>query len=161
MAVARPETRRAPRRAPARRTGSQRRHLQVIPGGLQEKGETAARKPARPQRAPNVRFMAAASMVTTLFVFGVVVLNIILAQSSFELQRVHEEVAREEARYRQMRYQVATAEAPAELVEAAAAIGLVAPDLERHLLGPPIPSEATPSVQADDDGIKAILSKQP
>lgn len=122
------------RPVPARRS---RGHLRVIPGG--RRSRPAPGKVVRTsQRMPRVqvRFAAAASAVVAAFVFGLVLLHVLLAQSAFRLQGLQGQVAREESRYREMRYRVATEEAPSRIAGAASGIGLVVPQEQRYLVAP-------------------------
>lgn len=115
-----------------RPTRARGRHLRLIPGGQQTRKATGA----RPARRPAIGFVLAAGAVVAAFVFGLVLLHVVLAQSAFRLQNLSKQVAEEESRNRQMRYEVATAEAPERMADAAASIGLVVPDQQRYLLAP-------------------------
>lgn len=157
-APARPAAPLSPPGRPARSTRPARRHLTVLPGGRQD----SVAEP-EPRRGVGIRFIAMATAVVSALVFGVVLLHVMLAQSSFELQRVHEKLVTEETRFRQMRFEVATAEAPARIHEAAANIGLVVPGEQRYVYGPEggpgsISNAQTPK---DKTELKAVLSRQP
>lgn len=117
-------------RAPASK--GKRNHLRVITGG-RAGGSKAA---SRPSSRPGLKFGAAAAIVLAAFVFGLVLLHILLAQSAFRLQGLQDEVRLQEARFRDMRYRVASEEAPARISEAAEGIGLVVPAEQRYLLVP-------------------------
>ena len=141
--------------------------LRVISGGRQGSQKTppiARVSFLRP--APGLTFVAIATSVVAICVFGVVLIQVMLAQTSFELQKVHEQLVKEETKYRQMRFAVANAEAPAKIHEAAARLGLVVPPEQRYVFGPDSPApkdESTAEAQPPNDkaGLKAVLSKQP
>lgn len=135
-----------------------RRHLTVLPGGRQDSDVAE-----EPRQGVGIRFIAMATAIVAALVFGVVLLHVMLAQSSFELQRVHEKMVAEETRYRQMRFEVATAEAPARIHQAAASIGLVVPPEQRYVYGPEGGSASIPILQTPKDKteLKAVLSRQP
>lgn len=150
---------------PARRSD---RHLRVIPGGRKpsragSRRTPPARRPRPVTLRPGIRFAVAATIVIAAFVFGLVLLHVLLAQSAFRLQSLEIEAAGEEARYRQMRYQVATAEAPARVAEAAAGIGLVVPEQQRYLLARGSVGVAGNTKVEDEDRseLKALLQREP
>lgn len=118
-----------------------------------------------PLSSSGVRFVATASAVLMAFIFGLVMLHILSAQASFRLEGLHERVEREEARYRKMRYEVASAESPARIADAARGLGMVPPAQRRYIVGPPgEPSEnqSTRKVAGGGGGdeveMKALLS---
>jgi hypothetical protein len=74
----------------------------------------------------------------------------------------------EETKYRHMRFEVANAEAPEKIHQAAARLGLVVPAEQRYVFGPETPTNSsdegsTQQVRQPNDkaGLKAVLSKQP
>lgn len=146
--VPRPQTR---SRVPPRPA---RRHLRLVAG---EADSAASRR--RPETgAARLPFVAIALLAVALFVFGLVILHILVAQGSFRLQDLQSKVREEEGRRRQMLYQVARAESPVAVADAAARLGLVVPDSQRYLLGPP--DKVLPARGGGDSGseeIKAIL----
>lgn len=98
--------------------------------------------------------MAAVSAV----VFGLVLLNIHVAQTSFRLADLQKQAVELQAEQRRLRYEVAKAESPEKIVEMSAALGLVPPAAQQYLEGPStlvaghIPSAADP---AADSGRRA------
>lgn len=148
--VPRPQTRSRVPPLPARR------HLRLVPG---EAGSAATRRrPESGTARAGLPFVAIALFAVALFVFGLVILHILVAQGSFRLQDLQSKVREEEGRRRQMLYQVARAESPVAVADAAARLGLVVPDSQRYLLGPP--DKVLPARGGGDSGseeIKAIL----
>jgi hypothetical protein len=67
-----------------------------------------------------------------------VLVNIFLAQSSFRLSDLQGRVAEQEARYRQLRYEVAKAESPERIAHTAGALGLQAPGKQEYIFGPAV-----------------------
>jgi cell division protein FtsL len=159
----RPATRPRPQ---AKRKSAQ---LRVIRGGRESAQTVPAGKITRVsllRPAPGLTFVALATSIVAICVFGVVLIQVMLAQTSFELQKVHEQLVTEETKYRHMRFEVANAEAPAKIHEAAARLGLVVPAEQRYVFGPDSPAPKTDSTQQaegpnDKAGLKAVLSKQP
>lgn len=87
-----------------------------------------------------------ALLVASAVVFGLVLVNIALAQSSFELGDLQKRVGEEQLRGRRLRYEVARAESPERVAAMAAQLGLVSPEREEHLQGPAllVSSESEP-----------------
>jgi hypothetical protein len=106
-----------------------RRHLRLIPGGAPE-------PKARPAR-PGIPFVAVASVAVGALVFGLVFLHIMLAQNSFRLADLQSKVAVEQDRHLRMRYQIAGAESPGRVADAAKSMGLVAPADRRYVVEGP------------------------
>lgn len=130
--------------SPARRPDQSRPrpNLRVIPGGAQQ-ARPKAQVAARSRMFPSFRFVAVSSLIVAAFVFGLVLLNVLVAQGSFRLSDLESKVRVEEDRYRRMRYEVALKESPARVADAAAQIGLVPPESQEYILGlPGRPSEA-------------------
>lgn len=119
-----------PRRSPQPPARSRRGHLRLVRGG----GALRDDKPAPRAKRPELRFAAAAAAVVAAFVFGLVLLHVLLAQSAFRLQTLQKQVAEEQTRNRLMRYSVATSESPARVADAAGGIGLVIPAQQRQLV---------------------------
>jgi len=131
------------RRAP--RTANDRPRLRVIPGGAGASAPAGQTLPARRVASkplsirigrPTIAFAAAVVATIATFVFGLVLLNIYLAQSSFTLADVQSRAQQEEAKYRRMRFEVARAESPERVAEAAAQLGLVPPAEQQYLTEP-------------------------
>lgn len=161
----------ATRSAPARRQQPGNPRLKVIAGGRQEVQDTSRSRASRSAKsvapAPGLKFVAAATAVVAACVFGVVLLQVMLAQTSFELHKIHTKLVSEETKYRHMRFEVANAEAPEKIHQAAVRIGLVVPAEQRYVFGPDSPANSeegsTPQARQPNDkaGLKAVLSKQP
>lgn len=66
-------------------------------------------------------------LMAGIVVFGLVLVNIYLAQTSFALSDVQSRVAEEQSRHRQLRSEVATAESPETISQMAVELGLVVP----------------------------------
>lgn len=154
MAMARP----APKRAPQHRV---RRHLRLIPGG---KGHARPRskKSARASARSRLIFAITAAVTLAAIVFGLVLLNIYLAQSSFKLAELEQQVAQQQELYRRMRLQTATAESPEKVAAAAAGLGLVAPQEQGYIVGRERQMVAqAPTDPAQDRSMKAVLGARP
>jgi cell division protein FtsL len=75
-------------------------------------------------------------LVVSGVVFGLVLLNIYVAQTSFHLSDLQRRAAELQTEQRRLRYEVARAESPEKIVEMGAALGLVAPSSQEYLDGP-------------------------
>lgn len=130
-----PRRRPRPTDAPARR-----RHLRVIHGGRSDRRTRSSRPPSKAKassaRRPAARLVIAAGLVVAAFVFGLVVLHVLLAQSAFRLQTLQQQILEQEALVRQRLYEVASAESPVRITEAATEIGLVVPQEQRYIVSP-------------------------
>jgi cell division protein FtsL len=106
---------------------------------------------------------AVASLILSLFVFGLLLLHILLAQSSFQLETVRKRVAFEEERNRRMRFEVAGVTSPARVAEAARSLGLVVPKQYHYLVAPAdgADDESNETAPEKRDNLKAVLSKRP
>ncbi|CAN5877020.1 hypothetical protein BH23ACT12_BH23ACT12_11630 [soil metagenome] len=89
-------------------------------------------------------------MVVVGVVFGLVLLNIHVAQTSFHLSALQRQAAEMQAEQRRLRYEVARSESPERVVEIGTSLGLVAPAGQVILEGPPLLAEgeaAAPAAQ--------------
>ena len=155
MAMARPLQK--PRPAPQHKVT--RRHLRVIPGG---KGARNARTKTKKGQGTSLAFLIAVAVTIGALVFGLVLLNVYLAQSSFKLADLEQRVAKQEELYRMKRLQVATAESPDKIASAAASIGLVAPEQQEYIVGrEQVKVAQAPPPSSQDQGIKAVLGARP
>lgn len=102
---------------------------------------------ARAQRTPKAssRSKHASSLLiliglglTSAVVFGLVLVNIALAQSSFKLGDVQTQIAEQRFRQRQLRFEVAKSESPDRIAQAGAQLGLIAPETQEFLQGPSV-----------------------
>ncbi len=165
----RPQRARGPGRTPRehpRTPGAMAKagHLVVIPGGagkeplaakpaeeLEGQRETASR-PGRPRAGsetapassranrPSLPFALICALIVGASILGLVVLNVLVAQSSFRLGDLKARVEEEKARSRKLHYEVSAGESPANLAEAAHRLGLVIPERQETLVGPPDPA---------------------
>lgn len=149
------------RRQQPQRTRTDRPRLRVIPGGAAATSPAPASRtvPASARRIapkslsiqigrPTIAFAAAVLATVAAFVFGLVLLNIYLAQSSFTLAEIQSSALREEAKYRRMRFEVARAESPEKVAEIAAQLGLVPPAEQEYLVGPSAGDPSQTGVEA-------------
>lgn len=116
--------------------GSHGPKLRLVPTGP---GVMPARM-IRPKskRRVNAVALAAGIVAAAGVVFGLVLVNIFLAQSSFRLSDLERQVAEQEARHRQLRFEVARAESPERIAQLASRLGLRAPDKQEYILGPAV-----------------------
>lgn len=131
----------APERAPSPRLKPTPRpdHLRVV-------------RPAERRRA---RLSPVTGVVLTallfLLLFAVAVAQTLLVQGQVRLDELDSELAGQQARYQELRIDVATLESPERIVSAAQAQGMVAPD-DLVYLQPSIPDEsaAAPAGKGDE-----------
>ena len=99
-------------------------------------------------RAPGIPFILFASALVSAAILGLVVLNVMVDQSSFRLGQLDGQVTAQQAQLRQLDYAVSVGEAPARIAALAARIGMV-PAGEVKALAPTAtsvtPAEASPS----------------
>jgi hypothetical protein len=102
---------------------------------------------AATRRRRRVRLMmVTAGTFVAVVVFGLVGLNVMLAQNQFRLDRFNARNAVEEARFQRLRLQVDQLEAPQRIVATAQGrLGMVAPPGVKYLTPSSPPSAATPS----------------
>ena len=91
---------------------------------------------APPSGRPGMAFVVLSALAVGALVLGIVVLNVLVAQKAFRLGDLNRAVQREEARSQQLRYAVASADAPEAIAEAARRLGLVAPARQEFLVRP-------------------------
>jgi cell division protein FtsL len=82
--------------------------------------------------------VTAGLLIVSAVVFGLVLLNIYVAQASFELADLERRATELQTEQRRLRYEVAKAESPERIVEMGTALGLVAPTSQEYLEGPSI-----------------------
>ena len=134
-------------RAPARQVS-----LEVVSGGgpgrrpRSDRGSGPFRwnKVAGAFCSSPIRCTAALAAVSAV-VFGLVLLNIHVAQTSFRLEDLQRHAVELQVEQRRLRYEVARAESPEKIVEMSTALGLVPPVAQQYLEGPPIPAAEAPS----------------
>lgn len=159
------------RPSPSRKSPAQpprKRHLRIVPtpstpSRAPEKSKRAAAKGKRaeasPKTASHLLKWTACWVLVAAFVFGLVLLNVFVAQGSFQLAELRKQVADQERQYRQMRYEVAKSESPQKVAEMASQLGLVVPAEQEYILGRPrtlVPETGEPEEPADEN-MKALL----
>ncbi len=75
-------------------------------------------------------------LLVSAVVFGLVLLNIHVAQTSFHLADLQRRASELQTEQRRLRYEVAKAEAPDNIVEMSSSLGLVPPQSQEYLQGP-------------------------
>ena len=104
--------------------------------------------------------MVLGSLVTaSVVVFGLVLVNITLAQSSFELGDLQKKVADQQERGRRLRYELARAESPERVAEMAAQLGLVSPESEHYLQGPTVLVSSVDDARAGSAGYELSAAR--
>lgn len=145
-----------PRTQPRRRPVSGRPLLRVIDGG-RASADTAKRR-------STIIFLTWSAVAGAALIFGIVLLNVFVAQASFKLDDLQSQVEQQSNEYRRMRFEVARAEAPARVAEAAAALGLVVPVTQEYIVGLPMEHQARVAeehVSGDQLALKAVLDGEP
>jgi len=84
-------------------------------------------------------------LVVSGVVFGLVLLNIHVAQNSFHLSDLQRQAAQLQNEQRRLRYEVAKAESPEKIVEMGATLGLVAPASQEYIHAPVLVAEGRPT----------------
>lgn len=114
---------------------------------------------ARRSQARRRRLVAASTvLLVAMTLFGVVVAHVVLTQNQFELQRVQNQAARQQAEYERLREQVAELESPSRIVAAAQErLGMVPPPSVKYLT--PKAQQAAPASTASSSN-KGGSSKQ-
>ena len=105
-------------------------------------------------RAPGIPFILFASALVSAAILGLVVLNVMVDQSSFRLGQLDGQVTAQQAQLRQLDYAVSVGEAPARIAALAARIGMVPAGEVKALaptatsVTPATPATASPSAAA-------------
>lgn len=145
-----------PAARPHKEAASSGPSLRVLKGGARH-GRVGASGRYRPS---GVAFVAVGLGAVGAFVFGLVLINIYVAQSSFRMVNLQEQVARQEASYRRMRYEIARAESPARLAEEAERIGLVVPEHQEYIAGRELlPIVHRGPAKGSQEALKALMGK--
>jgi cell division protein FtsL len=123
-----------------RRPAAPRPGLTVVPGSRHSRTRAAKRARWTSRFAVTFRSNPArvsiGLLVVSGVVFGLVLLNIHVAQTSFHLSDLQRQAAELQTEQRRLRYEVARAESPERVVEMGTALGLVAPADQVYLEGP-------------------------
>ncbi len=106
-----------------------------VPGpGPERAGASAPRLTIAPTPRRLARGLMWLGVAFTAFaLFTLVALNVVIAQSQFQLADVESEIAREQVRYENLRLEVAQLVAPGNVVGAARELGLVTPDVVGYI----------------------------
>lgn len=134
-----PSRRPAPPPPPARTPAG----LTVVPGsqghrpGVQQPARRNQSKFGAKFRSNPVRVSCALLLVSAV-VFGLVLLNIHVAQTSFHLSDLQRQADQLETQQRRLRLELARAESPEKIAEMGASLGLVAPAAQERLQGPSV-----------------------
>ncbi len=101
-------------------------------------------------------------LVVAGVVFGLVLLNIHVAQTSFHLSDLQRQAAELQTEQRRLRYEVAKAESPEKIVEMGAILGLVAPASQEFISGPLMaggrPTEPDMAAQTDSHAEPVLVA---
>ncbi|MGH2719914.1 MAG: hypothetical protein ACRDJU_15245, partial [Actinomycetota bacterium] len=76
-------------------------------------------------KAPTMPFIIFASVLVSLAVLGLVVLRVMVDQSSFHVDNLESRVAQQQSNLTELNYQVSVADAPGAIADRAAALGMV------------------------------------
>jgi cell division protein FtsL len=96
-------------------------------------------------KAPGMPFIIFASVLVGAAIFALVVLHVMVDQSSFRMDTLESQVTRQEAQLRELRYAVSVQEAPGRVANLASQAGLVPATNMQTLVGP---AQTTPSATA-------------
>ena len=107
------------------------------PAGSRARSRRRGSRFAEMFRSNPVR-VTAGLLIVSAVVFGLVLLNIYVAQASFQLSDLERKAAELQTEQRRLRYEVARAESPERIVEMGNALGLVAPVSQEYLEEPSI-----------------------
>jgi hypothetical protein len=87
-------------------------------------------------RAPGLPFIVFASVLVGAAIFALVVLHVMVDQASFRMDTLENQVTRQQAQLRELRYAVSVQEAPSRVAGLAAQAGLVPATTMQTLVGP-------------------------
>lgn len=111
--------------------------------GARVRSAPSARRTSYPAAyTTNRRMVLLCLVLAAAVVFGLVLVNIYVAQSSFRLNDLQAQVAQQEARQRRLRFEIAASEAPDKIAAAGASLGLVTPVDPAYLQGPGSPASS-------------------
>ena len=129
---------RAPRPRPAERPNPRPNHLRVV----------APSDRARRRLTPGLAVLLSAALFVTLL--AVAVSHTMLVQGQVRLDDLDAQLVEEQARYQELRTEVAELESPTRIVQAANDMGMVTPD-DLQYLQPPAPDVSTVGPTTGDD----------
>jgi len=105
--------------------------------------------PDRPLRLA----LVATAVLTVVTIFGAAIFHVLLIQSEFRLDRLHQEAAKEQARYEKLRLDVAQLSAPERIVATAQQrLGMVVPPQVAYLMVPAPPDSGKDNTGAQGAG---------
>jgi hypothetical protein len=87
-------------------------------------------------KAPGMPFIIFASVLVGAAIFALVVLHVMVDQSSFRMDTLESQVTRQQAQLRELRYAVSVQEAPGRVASLASQAGLVPATNMQTLVGP-------------------------
>lgn len=116
-----------------------RRHLRPVPDTKVEPGRPSSRRRLRPQAA-----LMLALGAFFLILFGVALLQTVLVQGQIHLDGLRADVGERQVQTRILQEEVATLESPANIIEQAEAMGMIAPERQVFLTPPAEAPSTTP-----------------
>jgi cell division protein FtsL len=141
----------ARRLEPAARTAAPRKRAQPVAPAT---GRPAAARRPRPKRRRSIGFVFLASTILGSMVFGIVVVNVLLAQTSFRIEEAERHLERLSEEHLELVREQATLSAPGRISAWASRHGMRLPDDIRILhapgTGPADPAGADRSTQTTD-----------
>jgi cell division protein FtsL len=141
----------ARRLEPAARPSAPRKRAQPVAPAT---GRPAAARRPRPKRRRSIGFVFLASTILGSMVFGIVVVNVLLAQTSFRIEEAERHLERLSEEHLELMREQATLSAPGRISAWASRHGMRLPDDIRILhapgTGPADPAGADRSTQTTD-----------
>jgi len=141
----------ARRLEPAARPAAPRKRAQPVAPAT---GRPAAARRPRPKRRRSIGFVFLASTILGSMVFGIVVVNVLLAQTSFRIEEAERHLERLSEEHLELMREQATLSAPGRISAWASRHGMRLPDDIRILhapgTGPADPAGADRSTQTTD-----------
>ena len=136
---------------PAARPAAPRKRAQPVAPAT---GRPAAARRPRPKRRRSIGFVFLASTILGSMVFGIVVVNVLLAQTSFRIEEAERQLERLSEEHLELVREQATLSAPGRISAWASRHGMRLPDDIRILhapgTGPADPAGADRSTQTTD-----------
>ena len=128
-----------PARVPRPRPAERPNHLRVV----------APSERVRRRLTPGMAVLLTAGLFAMLL--AVAVSHTVLVEGQVRLDELDAQLVAEQARYQELRTEVAVLESPTRIVEAANEMGMVTPDDLRYLQPPPDASAAGPTTGDDHE----------
>lgn len=114
----------------------------------------------RGRARPRLRGWLTFTLLVVAAFLALIYSRVTLDRSAFVLQELEQQTAEAEARYWELRLEVARLEAPDRIVRAAEGLGLVYPDSRTTVTAPGLTGSFA-QLEAEWPRLKAILSAQP